>query len=220
MSPNKSLKKRSSNRPSSVSPIQKKKQKSGDSSKSRSFHEEDESQKPNVEKFETSKVKTDKVKTPTLLESIDAESPGEVILITPEISPEKNRKKISPQSISKDVSPQDKKDTKNWTYVESESSDEEGDLTCQKCQVNELLAAKFSQKGSLFEKFKIERKDFHDLFVPCINRYRRRLETCPQAKMSKSGHAIFFCFFRRARATSMTQRKYSRPLLDVFACIG
>ena len=44
----------------------------------------------------------------------------------------------------------------------SESSDE-GDLTCQKCQVNELLAAKFSQKGSLFEKFKTATKGFHDL---------------------------------------------------------
>ena len=49
-----------------------------------------------------------------------------------------------------------------------------------------------------------------------INRYRRGLETCPQAKTSKGGHAIFFYFFRRVRATSMTQSK-SRPLL---ACIG
>ena len=40
-----------------------------------------------------------------------------------------------------------------------------------------------------------------------FNRYRRGLETCPQAKMSKSGHAIFFSFFRRVRATSMTQRR-------------
>ena len=40
-----------------------------------------------------------------------------------------------------------------------------------------------------------------------INRYRRGLETCPQAKTSKSGHAIFFSFFRRVRATSMTQRQ-------------
>ena len=87
-----------------------------------------------------------------MLEMIDSESPREVILITPEISPEKTKQKSSPQINSKDVSPQDKKDTKNWTYVESESSDEEGDLTCQKCQVNELLSAKFSQKGSLFRK--------------------------------------------------------------------
>ena len=39
-----------------------------------------------------------------------------------------------------------------------------------------------------------------------LNRYRQGLETCPQAKTSKSGHAIFFSFFRRVRATSMTQR--------------
>ena len=40
-----------------------------------------------------------------------------------------------------------------------------------------------------------------------INRYRRGLETCPLAETSKSGHAIFFSFFRRIRATSMTQRR-------------
>ena len=41
----------------------------------------------------------------------------------------------------------------------------------------------------------------------CLNRYRRGLETCPQVKMSKSGHAIFFSFFRCVRATSMTQHR-------------
>ena len=40
-----------------------------------------------------------------------------------------------------------------------------------------------------------------------INRYRRGLETCPQAKTSKSGHAILFSSFRRVRATSMTQHR-------------
>ena len=30
---------------------------------------------------------------------------------------------------------------------------------------------------------------------PVVKRYRRGLETCPQAKTSKSGHAIFFSFF-------------------------
>ena len=40
-----------------------------------------------------------------------------------------------------------------------------------------------------------------------FNRYRQGLETCPQAKTSKSGQAIFFSFFRRVRATSMTQRR-------------
>ena len=40
-----------------------------------------------------------------------------------------------------------------------------------------------------------------------VNRYRRGLETCTQSKPSKSGHAIFLSFFRRVRATSMTQRR-------------
>ena len=40
-----------------------------------------------------------------------------------------------------------------------------------------------------------------------LNRYRRGLETCPQAKTSKSGRAIFSSFFRHVRATSMTQRR-------------
>ena len=37
-----------------------------------------------------------------------------------------------------------------------------------------------------------------------LDRYRRALETCPQAKTSESGHAIFF---RRVWATIMTQRR-------------
>ena len=41
----------------------------------------------------------------------------------------------------------------------------------------------------------------------CFNRYRRGLETCPQAKTSKSGREYFLLFFRRVRATSMTQRR-------------
>ena len=41
-----------------------------------------------------------------------------------------------------------------------------------------------------------------------LNRYRRGLEIRPQAKTSKSGHANSFSFFfRRFRATSMTQRR-------------
>ena len=47
---------------------------------------------------------------------------------------------------------------------------------------------------------------FFELIILEINRYRRGLETCPQAKTSKSGLA-FFLFFRRVRATSMTQRR-------------
>ena len=40
-----------------------------------------------------------------------------------------------------------------------------------------------------------------------INRYTLGFETCKQAKTSKSGHAIFFSFFRRVRATSMTPHR-------------
>ena len=56
-----------------------------------------------------------------------------------------------------------------------------------------------------------------------FNRCRRGLKTCPQAKASKSGHAIFFSFFPTRPSDeydSAPSRKYSRPLLDVFACIG
>ena len=55
-----------------------------------------------------------------------------------------------------------------------------------------------------------------------FNRYRRGLETCTQAKRSKSGHAILFSFLTRPsdEYNSAPSRKYSRPLLDVFACIG
>ena len=48
-----------------------------------------------------------------------------------------------------------------------------------------------------------------------FNRYRRGLDTCAQAKTSKSGHAFFFSFFRRVRATSMTQPE-SKILASTF----
>ena len=48
---------------------------------------------------------------------------------------------------------------------------------------------------------------FQKIAKQALNQYRRGLETCPQAKTSKSGHAIFFPFFQRVRATSMTQRR-------------
>ena len=55
-------------------------------------------------------------------------------------------------------------------------------------------------------KFIYSLQSFLSLVEYCdFNRYRRRLETCPQAKTSKSGHAIFHSFFRRVRATSMTR---------------
>ena len=59
--------------------------------------------------------------------------------------------------------------------------------------------------------------------VISVNRYRRGLETCPQAKTSKGGHAIIFSFFPTRPSDeydSAPSRKWSRPLLDVFACIG
>ena len=39
-------------------------------------------------------------------------------------------------------------------------------------------------------------KDCCDIlfYTPIFNRYRRGLETCPHAKTSRSGHAIFFSF--------------------------
>ena len=58
----------------------------------------------------------------------------------------------------------------------------------------------FNPKRRLFRTFQKQK------WIHCINRYRGGLETCPQAKTSKSGHAIFF-FFRRVRATRMTQRR-------------
>ena len=59
--------------------------------------------------------------------------------------------------------------------------------------------------STLFGKI-IDESDYKNFFDDFFNRYRRGLETCPQAKTSKSGHAFFF-FFRRVRATSMTQRR-------------
>ena len=53
-----------------------------------------------------------------------------------------------------------------------------------------------------------------------VNRYRRGLVTCPQAKTSKSGQAIFFFFSNAFEYDSAPSRKYSLPLLNVFACIG
>ena len=60
-------------------------------------------------------------------------------------------------------------------------------------------------------------------FGPIINRYRRGLETCPQANLAKSGRKYFLLFFPTRPSDdydSAPSRKYSCPLLDVFACIG
>ena len=56
------------------------------------------------------------------------------------------------------------------------------------------------------KEFSFKTFDFRNGCKNEFNRYRRGLETCPQAKTSKSGHAILFFFFRRVRAPSMTQR--------------
>ena len=61
------------------------------------------------------------------------------------------------------------------------------------------------------------------LKIRLFNRYKRGLETCPKAKTSKSGHAIFFSFFPTRPSDeydSAPSRKYSRPLWCKFACIG
>ena len=60
----------------------------------------------------------------------------------------------------------------------------------------------YTRLKNIFHKTKIKSNVFF-----CLNRYRRGPETCPQAKKSKRGHAIFFSFFRRVRATSLTQRR-------------
>ena len=83
--------------------------------------------------------------------------------------------------------------------------------------MNDFLHSIFSSEPK--KQPKVEKTRFK-----CINRYRRGLETCPQAKTSKSGHAVFFFFFFPNRPSdeydSAPSRKYSRPLLDVFACIA
>ena len=56
-----------------------------------------------------------------------------------------------------------------------------------------------------------------------LNRYRRGLETCPQTKTFKSGREYFLLFFPTRPSDeyeSTPSLNYSRPLLDVFACIG
>ena len=58
-----------------------------------------------------------------------------------------------------------------------------------------------------FQKEFVFQFSAYDLKLCDLNRYRRGLETCPQAKTSKSGREYFVLFFRRVRATSMTQRR-------------
>ena len=66
----------------------------------------------------------------------------------------------------------------------------------------ETLISKMRQKGIVAQiLFKSNFTEFE------INQYRRGLETCPQGETSKSGREYFLLFFRRVRATSMTQRR-------------
>ena len=59
-----------------------------------------------------------------------------------------------------------------------------------------------------------------------INRYRRGLDTCPQAKTFKSERSattLYSSFFPTRSSDeydSASSRKYSHPFLIVFACIG
>ena len=48
-----------------------------------------------------------------------------------------------------------------------------------------------------------------------LNRYRRGLETCPQANMAKMSTLFSSLFFRRVRATSMTQRRAENTLANL-----
>ena len=73
-----------------------------------------------------------------------------------------------------------------------------------------------------------ELKPFYQVIIfENLNRYRRELEICPQVKTLKSERSattLFSSFFFATRPSdeydSAPSRKYSRQLLDVFACIG
>ena len=72
-----------------------------------------------------------------------------------------------------------------------------------------------------------ELKPFYQVIIfENLNRYRPGLEICPQANVEKCTQrhqAIFFSFFATRPSDeydSAPSRKYSRPLLEVFACIG
>ena len=82
--------------------------------------------------------------------------------------------------------------------------------TSEKCS----YSTRFTTSMSYFSNLKILSENLV-CFDHAFNRYRRRLETCPQAETSKSGHAIFFSFFRRVRATSMTQRRVENTRVHV-----
>ena len=49
----------------------------------------------------------------------------------------------------------------------------------------------------------------------CVNRYRRGLQTCPQANLAKISTLFSSLFFQRVRATSMTQRRAEKTLTNL-----
>ena len=67
---------------------------------------------------------------------------------------------------------------------------------------------------------------FNTITVKYVNRYRRGLQTCLQAKrfkIERSATTCFLLFFTTRscdKYDSAPTRKKSRPLLNVFACIG
>ena len=70
---------------------------------------------------------------------------------------------------------------------------------------------------------KSELLEVNESFKLTFNRYRRGLETCPQANLAKSGRKYFLLFFPTRPSDeydSASSRKYSRPLWDLFAYIA
>ena len=53
-------------------------------------------------------------------------------------------------------------------------------------------------------------------FFP-LNGYKRGIETCPQVNLHQSGREYFLLFFRRVRATSMTQRRVEHTRIHLGA---
>ena len=76
----------------------------------------------------------------------------------------------------------------------------------------------FCYEGIFFMTFDFKNGCFNE-----FNRYRRGLETFPQAKTLQKWTRYFLLFFPTRPSDeydSGLSRKYSRPLLDIFACIG
>ena len=91
-------------------------------------------------------------------------------------------------------------------------------------QVNYLYVVPHNRSIDLSSHIqKTKKRLFEEVFIfeklvgsTLFNRYRRGLETCPQAKRSKTGHAMFFSFFRRVRATTMSRRRVENTCVHIF----